>query len=159
MTRATGLFTRRLWLWPLIAALVLGVVGWWAHRQVNNATQNELGSRLRTVLMADVAALRLWFAEQQADARAFAVDSRVRQAVTELVAMAAATNASRELLSTSTSAKVLEDSILPSLLAQQYLDYVIIAPDRRILASPNRQSVYRRAPPSYDLFLNKALQG
>jgi tRNA A-37 threonylcarbamoyl transferase component Bud32 len=43
--------------------------------------------------------------------------------------------------------------------AQGYIDYVIINPEKRIIGSPYRQMIKRRAPAAYDLFLQTALAG
>jgi len=85
--RAPLVLTRHLWLWPLAAALVLGLVGYWVRNRVEVTTKAELASRLETLLKADVAALHLWFTEQKRDALSFASDVRVQEAVAELTAM------------------------------------------------------------------------
>jgi tRNA A-37 threonylcarbamoyl transferase component Bud32 len=47
----------------------------------------------------------------------------------------------------------------PLLQAQDYLEYVVVSPDKRILAATELWMVGTRAPRPYDLFLNKALEG
>src|SRR5438105_235622 len=51
---------RQLWLWPVLAALPLGALGWWVHRSVEQAMREEVAGQLTTVLNADVEALRTW---------------------------------------------------------------------------------------------------
>jgi hypothetical protein len=152
------LLTKRLWLWPLLAALALGLVGYWVRSRLEGTMKEELTSRLETLLRADVAALKLWFTEQKYDARSFASDVRVQEAVTELAAMPKGRAAAPTLVN-SDGAKNLQRYLDPMLEAQHYLDYVIVATDKRILASPRRFMVNRSAPPAYDLFLDKALAG
>src|SRR5437773_173688 len=53
------LLTRRLWIWPLVAALLLGLVGYWVRSRLESTMKEELTSRLETLLRADVAELRL----------------------------------------------------------------------------------------------------
>src|SRR5690242_15612030 len=70
---ATGATLRRqLWVWPIIAALLLGGVGWWVHRSVESAMRQELAGQLTTILNADVEALRVWTKDQEAIARSLA---------------------------------------------------------------------------------------
>jgi eukaryotic-like serine/threonine-protein kinase len=152
------LLSRHFWIWPLVGALLLGLVGFWARSRVEGATRAELASRLRTLLRADVAALRLWFAEQELDAKAFAADVRIQAAIIELARMAG-TNAAPEALANSAPAATVQRYLKPLLESQNYLDYVILSPDRRILASPVSQVVGLVAPRQYDLFLRKTLEG
>jgi tRNA A-37 threonylcarbamoyl transferase component Bud32 len=156
--RAPLVLTRRLWVWPLVAALALGLVGFWMRNRLEGTMKAELSARLETLLKADVAALRLWFTEQKYDAQSFAADVRVQEAVAELVAISREGRAGAALAN-SEAAKNLQVYLKPALETQRYLDYVIVAPDKRILASPRRLMLNRSAPVAYDLFLEKALAG
>ena len=61
-----GRFVRKqLWIWPLLLALVLGVVGVWVRNTVEDAMKAKLAAELKTILNADVEALRLWLKGQQ----------------------------------------------------------------------------------------------
>ena len=157
--RAPLVLSRRLWVWPLAAALALGLVGFWMHNRLEGTMKAELAARLETLLRADVAALHLWFTEQKYDALSCASDVRVQEAVAELAAMNHDTRGPATLAN-STAAKNLQACMKPFLEAQHYLDYVmVVAPDKRILASQRRFMVNRSAPPAYDLFLDRALAG
>lgn len=87
--RATGTFLRRrVWAWPLIAALFLGVAGWLVKRSVEDALQQQRVEELNTILDADLAALHVWMDHQRATAELFAQDEQLRPLVQELVAPA-----------------------------------------------------------------------
>ena len=73
-TRALPMLAKRLWVWPLVGALIIGLVGFWVRSRVDGTTRAELASRLDTMLKADMAALRLWFTEREYDAKSFASD-------------------------------------------------------------------------------------
>ncbi len=150
---------KRLWVWPLVGALIIGVIGYWVHSRVDGTTRAELASRLQTVLDADIAALRLWFTEREYDAKSFASDPPICAAIEELAAMTKDPAISTSLLADSAHARVLQFELQERLRAQQYLDYVVVSPDKQIIASPSPLLVNSRAPRSYDLFLNKALEG
>jgi len=113
---------------------------------------------MTTLLNADVAALRLWFAEKEGDAKSFASDVRIQGAIIEL-AQLDATNAPPEALAKSPSAGILRLYLKPLLETKNYLDYVVLSPDRRILASPSPEVVGLVAPRQYDMFLRRALDG
>ena len=59
---ATNLFFRRqLWIWPLAAACLLGLLAWWLRSSVEATLRESLAGQLQTVLDADVAAeVALW---------------------------------------------------------------------------------------------------
>lgn len=159
LTRVPLLLSKHLWVWPLLGAVVLVAVGLWVRERVETATRSELASRLTTLLYADVAALRLWFSQQETDARSLAADVRLQAAMVELAEMARETNVSFDELTNSNSAKTLEAFLKPVLDAQHYLDYAVIGADKRILASPHARAVGRLAPRTYDSFVERALRG
>jgi hypothetical protein len=157
VTGAPRWLARHLWLWPLLGALLIGLVGFWGHRRVESTMRAELGQHLQTVLDADVAALRLWFSEKEFDAKSFAADVRIRDAITELAGLTKGPELTTAVLLNSAPADTLQLYLKPLLEAQHYLDYVVVDPDKRVLASSHRYQVNRPAPPAFDMFLEKAL--
>ncbi len=159
VTNAPGLLWRHLWVWPLLGAVVLGLVGFWVRNRVEGATRSELASRLQTLLNADVAALRLWFSERQSDVRSIASDLVVQATVAQLAELARSSDATEDVLVNAESAKKLVLYLKPLLDAHQYLDYMVISADRKILATPYHRLVGRQAPRSYEMFLGRSLRG
>jgi hypothetical protein len=83
---ATNLFLRkRLWIWPVVAVVLLAVFGWWVRSLVEDGTKQKMAADLQTILDADVAALRIWLCFEEARTQAIAADSHVRGLVKELV--------------------------------------------------------------------------
>jgi tRNA A-37 threonylcarbamoyl transferase component Bud32 len=159
LTRVPRVLSKRLWAAPLLGAVVFSLVGLWVRSRVEETTRGELAARLQTVLHADINALRLWFTEREYDAKSFASDMRIQAAIAELTALAKDTNQTSLTLANSTAARTLHAHLQSLVEAQDYLAYVIVSPDKRILASTDPEVVGDRAPRSYDLFLNKALDG
>ena len=159
LTRAPVWLSRYVWIWPLLGAVFISVVGFWVRNRVETTIRNELSSRLQTVLNADVAALNLWFSEQKGDAKALASDNRIREAIAQLAELAQNESLSPVVLANSAPAVVLQQSLQPLLEPQGFIDYVVIDPAKRIIGSPYRQMVKRPAPAAYDIFLEKALAG
>src|SRR5437016_8586325 len=114
--RAPLVLSKRLWVWPLVAAVLLGLIGYWVRNRLEGTLKAELASRLQTLLKADVAALHLWFTEQKYDAQSFASDVRVQEAVAELAAMPAGRSAAAALAN-STAAQNLQLYLNPVLEA------------------------------------------
>jgi tRNA A-37 threonylcarbamoyl transferase component Bud32 len=151
--------SKHLWAIPLLGAVVFCLVGLWVRGRVEETTRAELATRLQTVLHADIYALRLWFTEREYDAKSFATDLRIQAAIAELAALARDTNTTAQVLTNSAPAHTLHSHLQPLVEAQDYVSYVIVSPDKRILASTDVELVGTKAPRSYDLFLNKALAG
>jgi eukaryotic-like serine/threonine-protein kinase len=77
--------TKQNWIMPLVAALVVACVGWWADRQLHEVMQEELTGDLQTMLGADVTALEIWMANQKRIAAALAEEPRLRYLAVELL--------------------------------------------------------------------------
>jgi hypothetical protein len=73
------------WIMPLLAALVVACVGWWADSQLHSVMQEELADDLRTMLNADVTALEIWMANQKRIAAVLAEEPRLRNLAVELL--------------------------------------------------------------------------
>ena len=129
------MLSKHLWTGPLLGAVVFSLVGLWVRSRVEETTRAELAARLQTVLQADINALRLWFTEREYDAKSFASDMRIQAAIAELAALARDSNATSLALANSTAARTLHSHLQPLLEAQDYLAYVVVSPDKRILAS------------------------
>ncbi len=157
--RAPRLLSKHLWTVPLVGALIFALVSLWVRGRVEQTTRAEIAARLQTVLHANINALRLWFAEREYDARSFASDARMQAVIAELAALAKDTNTTELTLADSTPARTLRRHLQPPLEAQTYLEYVVVSPDKRILAATDPSIVGIRAPRPYDLFLDKALEG
>jgi hypothetical protein len=76
---------KRDWIIPLVAALLVACVGWWADRQLSQVMQDELTDDLRTTLSADVTALEIWMANQKRIAAALAEEPRLRNLAIEIL--------------------------------------------------------------------------
>src|SRR4051794_13758678 len=86
---ATGRFLRRhLWACPVIAAIMLGVVGWLVNHIVENALRQRRSDELTTLLNADIAALNAWMADQRSTAELMAFDERLGASVQDLLGIA-----------------------------------------------------------------------
>ncbi len=148
-----------MWVWPLLGAIIIGLAGFWVRNRLEATTRAELATRLETVLRADITALRLWLTEREYDAKSFASDTRFQAAIEQLIAMSRDPDISPTALANSDPAKVLRTYLQPLIEVQHYLDYVVISPEKRILASPHSGRVGVASPRTYDLFLDRALAG
>lgn len=61
---ATRKLVQQLWVWPLLAAMVIGSCGWWVHTSVESALRQQRMDDLGCVVDATAAALRNWYKSQ-----------------------------------------------------------------------------------------------
>jgi tRNA A-37 threonylcarbamoyl transferase component Bud32 len=159
VSRAPFVLSKYQWIWPLAGALLIGLVGFWTRDLVEGTMKTELAGRLQMLLSSSVAGLRLWFSEQESDARLFAADARIREVVLALVRQAKQPGLTEAALADSEAARALDQAIKPLLQSHRYVDCVVVGADGRVLASPLRFLVNHRAPASYSLFVRRALEG
>ena len=71
---------------PLVAALVVALVGWWSHGVLRRTLEARLQGELQTVLNANVAALDIWVSSQSRLAQVLADDPELRTATAAVLA-------------------------------------------------------------------------
>jgi len=108
LSSARLFFKRQLWIWPLLAAVMLGVVGYFVKRAVDQSLKENLASQLQVVLNADVAALQEWFQTQEKLAQAAARDNDVIAATTALIEFAKTESSPLALVQSKQRAEVQE---------------------------------------------------
>lgn len=76
---------RHIWLVPLILAVLVGSVGWWADLQLRRTIQQELHDDLESALEANVTSLQIWMENQKRIAASLADEPRLNAAALELL--------------------------------------------------------------------------
>jgi hypothetical protein len=134
-TRTT--LKKHLWLWPVVAALLFGAVGWWVHRTVEEAMRETLAGQLKTILNADVEALRVWTEGQQAIARSLARSPALQGPAGDLVTLASRPDATAGALLQSRALAEIRASLEPSLANFGYVDFLVVSPSIEVVAAKN----------------------
>jgi len=150
---------KRVWVWPIIAALGIGLIGWWVRAKVETALKSKMAAELRTILNADVKALEIWFKAQKANAATLAADARVRAAAEQLVELAKKEGTTDSVLVFSPQVAELRDYLKPALKVQRYEGFVLVNREHRVLASFDDQYVGKKPLLVHEEFLNKAFAG
>jgi hypothetical protein len=158
MLSGFGLLRRNLWLWPLLAALMVAAAGFWIRQSVERAAKAELAKNLQTILDADVAALRIWMTGHQDHARSFAGNPELRRLAGELHRLGLTVTADDATpLAQSDLQDELRTHLSPELSARKYVGYVLIDKDGLILSSTHRELVGVAAPPKYIELIKKTI--
>lgn len=86
---------KNIWLVPLLLALLVASVGWWADRQLRQNINRELRADLGTTLDANVTALEIWMANQKRIAASLADEPRLKTVALTLFEQAGTMAANR----------------------------------------------------------------
>jgi serine/threonine protein kinase len=76
---------KNIWLVPLLLALLVASVGWWADRQLHQTINRELRADLSATLDANVTALEIWMTNQKRIAASLADEPRLKAVALKLL--------------------------------------------------------------------------
>jgi serine/threonine protein kinase len=156
----TKLFLRKqLWIWPLLAAAVLGVVGYAIRERVEGTTRATMIIQLQAILDADVAALKVWLNAQQSNVQTAVSTERVANLCREIIELAGKPDTSPPELARSPQAIELASALAPWMKAQECVDFIVANRELRIVASGQDDLVGKSNLPRYAEFLTTALGG
>lgn len=89
---------KHFWLVPLLIAVLVAAVGWWADRQLRHTIEQELRTDLRATLAANVTALEIWMENQKRMAASLAEEPRFRTAALQLLERTAGGETNRSVI-------------------------------------------------------------
>jgi eukaryotic-like serine/threonine-protein kinase len=158
---AGGLLVKKqLWIWPILAALLLGGIGFFVRNSIENSLKADLRSELQTILAADVKALELWMRSQETVAVSVAGGADVARCSERLVALAARPETKPLDLLQAPELEQLRAELEPVLAAHGYIGWVLADGVPRIVASRRTDLVGNPLPTDdHPAVLERALKG
>jgi tRNA A-37 threonylcarbamoyl transferase component Bud32 len=156
---ARRLVRRRFWIWPLIAAALLGSAGWWVDQSVENAMRQQRINELTTILEADVAALRVWMDHQRATAELIADDEQLRPMVQELCAIEEGNPQSARLLVHAPAQTAIRSRLEGPLRRGNFTGFILVSPSMSILAADRDTLVHQYLFGYRRVFFEKVIGG
>jgi len=159
LTRTRGFLRTQLWVWPLVAALILGFIGLWLRVKMEGATKRQIAETLQTILNANTEALRAWAANMRFNAEDVAEDSRVRELVTGLLQTEEAGGQVQAALLTAPQQAALRAHIKPFLARRGFSGFVVLDTNFLVIAALRDQLVGMEKPPGNAEVLNTCLAG
>ncbi len=165
----TGLFLKKqLWVWPIIAVMLLGCVGYGIHVAIERTMQASLQSQLGTLLNVQRSMLETWLQIQESNAQSLANDAQVRELAAQIIsaaptAAAAARSQRSEAAPTSRPSlsslqTQLTQELAAGMSAHHFIRYILVDKELRILAATNPEFIGRTIP-EYKNFLRRAVEG
>jgi tRNA A-37 threonylcarbamoyl transferase component Bud32 len=155
----TKLFLRKqIWLWPIIAVVLLSVVGFAVRSAIESTMRANLESQLDTVLKLQTAMLETWFKVQESNVESSANNIQVRELAYQLLELGIPTEdhtvEARNELQTK-----LGKILAPAMTAHDYDGFMLINKNQKVIAASQAEVVDREVPAAYQSFISKAFAG
>ena len=144
-----GFFRTQLWVWPLVAALILTIIGVWLRGKMEDATKQQIADMLQTILNANNEALHSWSVTMKADAENFAEDDRVRGLVEGLVLRTKSSTGIQAALLTAPQLSALRACLKPMIERRGLSGFVVLDTNFLVVASGRDSLVGSQSPAGY----------
>lgn len=165
LSRTGEYLKRRLWIWPILALLVLTSLGYYVNRAIESTMRDQLKSELQTLLAVETAMLEKWYADQETHAEAAANATEIREPIYKLIEAAnSAENPTAEDVAAAATLLVenrqeLARRLAPVLSTNDFVGYFVVNRDREIIAASDQRLIDRDDVGEYDRILSMALDG
>ena len=158
LARTQGFLRTQLWIWPLVAAVLLAFVAVTLRLKMEGVMKQQIASNLQVILNANAEALREWSANVKSDAESLASDDALVGRVTALARKIAPGPSAASLLAAPELA-ALRAELNPWLERHGYAGFVVVDTNGVILASRHDQLVGLTEPPGSFEEFRSALAG
>jgi serine/threonine protein kinase len=157
----TGIFLKKqVWAWPVIATVLLAVIGFIVHGSIEATMKANLRSQLETLLTVETEMVENWVKTNVANASAVANSQAIRESFYELLEGhdAPAEKAAAPVNVVEVRRK-LSKQLSPTLSSHDYAGFLLVDKAQRVLAASSEELLGRQRIPEYESFLKRALQG
>ena len=159
----TGLVLKKqLWIWPIIAFLVLATVGYFIKTSIQRTMEDNLANQLTTIRDIERAMLEKWFHVQEANATSVGNDPQIRKLLVELVAAleprpegAAAAPATRSVAAIRAD---LHHQLQTDLQTHDFVGYAVFGRELEVIAAKT-EGLLGQNFPEHEPFLSRVLEG
>lgn len=163
----TGQFLKqRLYIWPILALLVLATIGWGVNSRIESTMRSQLESELETLLAVETAMLERWFGDQERSALAIANRRDVREPIYAILDLidGNASSPTDARLESETSAltderKALLSALAQDLAANKFVGFIVTDRRGRIIASSNEDTDGLEEFDAFEQLIGHALDG
>lgn len=153
------LLRRQIWIFPILAILVLAIIGFGVRRAIESTMKTTLQTALQTLLTVETEMLTTWFKVQESIAESQANELQFRELVYQLLDEVDPTGTNPVLPKESTLHPKLRKKLTSVMTTHGYVGYLIADKSKRILSSNADELIGMLDIPEYDAILTKALNG
>lgn len=157
ISRAGLLVRKQLWIWPIVAVLVLSAIGWFVRRAIESTMEESLRGQVASMLDNQAALLQAWINERKSDAESMASDTEIRQFICDLVKEKTPADKADDKHVGEQRAN-LERALGPAFSAHDYAGYVITDKKHQVVAASREELIGQKDAP-IEPILAKALKG
>src|SRR5262245_8414968 len=163
----TGLFFKRqLWIWPIIAIVLLACVGMGIRVAIERTMKASLRSQLQTLLGGERSMVETWLKVQEQNAESLANDQQIREIVAQLLAASQPTvddaaepaTPAKPAPSRAALAARLAHELGPGMSSHDFITFFVADKQQRILASTHPEHI-GQVVAQHEAFLTRALSG
>jgi serine/threonine protein kinase len=163
----TGLFFKKqLWIWPIIAIVLLAIVGLGIGVAIRRTMKASLRSQLQTLLGVERSMVETWLKVQEQNAESLANDQQIREIVAQLLAASQPTvgdaidpvTPAKPSPSRAALAARLAHELGPGMSSHDFITFFVADKQQRILASTHPEHI-GQVVPQHEAFLTRALSG
>lgn len=154
VTRTRLFLKKQLWLWPIIAIVILSIVGFAVRSAIESTMKANLRSGLSTLLEVEKSMLETWLDLQTSNAETLANDLNVREAAYKLLEETSDPPSGQP-----TRHEQLQKEIAPAMSSHDYTGYFVADASKRIVSASQPALIGQSDIGEYESFLERALDG
>jgi serine/threonine protein kinase len=169
MSRTRSVLKKQLWIWPIVAVVLLAIIGYAVSSSIHQTMEDNLRSELETLLTVERSMLERWFKVQESSATTLANNQEIRKTVAQLLAASAGSTlkpggAAAEPPTAPTDRDVnelqvrIEKELEPAMSAHNFVGFVVADKQLRVIAGDTANMV-GQVVPQYESFLTRTLTG
>ena len=159
LARSRSFLRTQLWIWPLVAAVILVFVGVYVRRHMEGAMKAQIASNLQTILNANTEALRAWATTVKSRAEAVSEDVRVADLIAAIVQRSRQPGVTKAALLAAPQLAQLQALLQPELEHYGFAGYVVLDPDFTVVAAAREEVIGLQSPVGYGERLRLCLKG
>lgn len=157
--RTGHFFQHQIWIWPIVAAVGLGSLGWFVRAKVERSIKAGLDSQLALIRDMEVSALRHWAAGQIATVTQLSREPAIRTNIIELAALNKSDSLTELELARAPAAIRLQKAFATLISVHGYAGFMVANRDQRVLVAGHPEIIGKKSLAGYDGFLPRVLQG
>jgi hypothetical protein len=166
LSRTGLLLKKQLWIWPIIAVVLLAAIGYGIRTAIERTMKASLSSQLETLLNVEQSMLETWLKVQEANAESLANDAQIREVAAQLLAATqppledgSLPEAQKPAVSLAVLNARLGQELGPGMSAHNFVGYLVVDKQFKVLASTNTELLGESIPAQYEDLLSQTLTG
>lgn len=159
ISRTVVLLKRQIWIFPILAIILLAMIGYGVRRSIETTMKKTLQTALQTLLTVETEMLTTWFKVQESIAESQAHELQFRELVYTLLEETDPAATAPVPLKESTIHSKLRKKLSSVMTAHDYVGFFVADKSKRILSSNAQELIGLTEIAEYDLIISKALDG